>query len=119
MSLIEQGKRLPGDDLCITLAEVLQCRPAELLRRAHTAKSPSAAAALYEQDHATPQAEPDDVRLRRFLEDLHEFKQILPSERYDNLLDMLLMVVEPYKAARLSDSTPKRRKVPPSQEGAA
>lgn len=100
ISQVELGRRIPVDALCIKLAEALSYDIRDLVDRARKVRSPETEAALarYNAYQRRRGARAVDPRLKDLEEQLRRLKAILPTERYERLLDTIQGVLEPYNA---------------------
>ena len=100
ISQVELGRRIPVDALCIRLAEALNYDIRDLVDRARRVRSPETEATLaqYNAYRRKRGAGAADPRLRDLEEQLRRLKAILPTERYERLLDTIQGVLEPYTA---------------------
>jgi transcriptional regulator with XRE-family HTH domain len=100
ISQVELGRRIPVDALCIKLADALNYDIRDLVDRARKVRSPDTEATLaqYNAHRRKRGAGTADPRLRELEEQLRRLKAILPTERYERLLDTIHGVLEPYTA---------------------
>jgi transcriptional regulator with XRE-family HTH domain len=109
ISQVELGRRIPVDALCIKLAEALNYDIRDLVDRARKARSPETERTLsqYSASQRKGKDRRADPRLQDLEEQLRRLKAILPTERYDRLLDTIHGVLEPY-LAHLARPTKRR-----------
>jgi transcriptional regulator with XRE-family HTH domain len=100
ISQVELGRRIPVDALCIKLAEALDYDVRDLVSRARKARSPETETTLsrYNAHQRKRREGATDPRLQDLEEQLRRLKAILPTERYERLLDTIQGVLEPYLA---------------------